>query len=529
MAYYDIIIRNGSVLDGSGRKAEKMDVAVSGEEIKKIGDLKNDNAIRIIDAEGKYVCPGFIDLTNHSDTHWTLFTDPLQESLVRQGVTTIVGGSCGSSIAPLVGKKGLKSIDKWVEVSKTNVNWQTMDELFYELGKNRMGINFASMVGLQTLYDSAEGEVDQMKFLLEKSFKEGAFGLSAHLGSVQMSSLSDDDLVELLKVVAKNKGVSKQHLEDEGKNILPAISRLIQLSRKSGARLHISHFKVLGRSSWPLFGDALKMMNSARKKAIFGGIELTLDFFPYERTGSDLFMLLPAWLRKMKRKEIAAILESQNSERRKEVVEYLKKLTLHYDKITVASSFYEQGNLGKTIAELSSSTELSPEELILNLLLINDLHVSMFSEVVSMDNIKELEKEEYSAIASDGVGYDNSNLKSQISNPKRDLPHPRSFGAFPKAIRMFAAQKDKPAWEETIRKMTGLPAAILGIKNRGIIAKGNKADIVVFNPEEISDMATYRNPFQFSKGVEYVIVNGQLVLSGEELAEKFAGQVIKKE
>ncbi len=529
MAYYDILIKNGNVIDGSGRKAEKMDVAVSGKEIKKIGDLKGDDAIRIIDAEGKYVCPGFIDLTNHSDTHWTLFTDPLQESLIRQGVTTIVGGSCGSSIAPLVGKKGLKSVDKWVEVSKTNVNWQTMDELFYELEKIRMGINFASMVGLRTLFDSTDGELDQMKFLLEKSFKEGAFGLSAHLGSVRMNSLGDDDLVELLKVVAKNKGVSTQHLEDEGKNILPAISRLIQLSRKSGARLHISHFKVLGRSSWPLLEDALKMMDGARKKALFGGIELTLDFFPYKRTGSDLFMLLPAWLRKMNSKDIATILESRDDERRKEVVEYLKNLTLHYDKITVASSFYEQENLGKSIAELSVSTELSPEELILNLLLINDLHVSMFSEVISTDNIRELAKQEYAAIASDGVGYDGDNLKSQILNPKRDLPHPRSFGAFPKALKMFVAEEGKATWEEIIHKMTGLPAFILGIKNRGIIAKRNKADIVIFNPKEISDMATYQNPFQFSKGIEYVIVNGQLVLSENELAEKFAGEVVKKE
>lgn len=529
MAYYDIIIKNGSVIDGSGRKAEKMDIAVAGEEIKKIGDLKGDDAIRIIDAEGMFVCPGFIDLTNHSDTHWTLFTDPLQESLVRQGVTTIVGGSCGSSIAPLVGKKGLKSIGKWVDVSKTNVNWQTMDELFYELEKIRLGINFASMVGLQTLFDSTEGDFEQMKFLLEKSFKEGAFGLSAHLGSARMNSLNDDNLIELLKIVTKNKGVSKHHLEDEGKNILPAISRLIQLSRKSGARLHISHFKVLGRGSWPLLGDALKMMRVARKKAIFGGIELTLDFFPYERTGSDLFMLLPAWLRRMDKKEIMAILKSKEDKKREEVIEHLKSLTLHYDKITVASSSYEQENLGKTIAELSLSTELPAEEVILDLLAINDLHVSMFSEVILMDNVRELAKEEYAAIASDGVGYDSGSYKSQVLTSRRDLPHPRSFGAFPKALKMFAAENEKPAWEETIRKMTGLPAEIMGIKDRGIIAKKNKADIVVFDPENISDMATYSNPFQFSKGIKHVIVNGQLILSENKLAEKFAGQVIKKE
>ncbi len=537
MAYYDVIIKNGTVFNGEGGKPEKLDVGISGEEIKKLGDLREDDALKTIDASGLYVCPGFIDLTTHSDTHWTLFSDPAQESLVRQGVTTILGGSCGSSIAPLVGKRGLKNIGKWIDASKTNVNWQTTEELLYELERRRLGVNFATLVGLGTLFDSAGGQIEQMEFLLEKSLDQGAFGISTNLGLAQTDSLSDEDLAKLFKMAGRKKGITKHHLENEGKGVLPAISRLIQLSRKSGAPLHISHFKVLGKGAWPFFAGALKMLRKARKKRLFGGVNLTIDFFPYEKTGSDLFILLPAWLRKKGKEEILEILRSPENETRKQTVEYLKNLTLHYDKITIASSLHNVGNVGKSIAEISASTETPPEEVILNLLLLNHLHVAMFSEVISMEHVKELFKEEYAAAASDGVGYDSAGFESHKSsllpggagfaNLKHDLPHPRSFGSFPRFLKMAAKEGDL-SWEEAIRKITSFPAGILGLKDRGAIKRKNKADIVVFDPEKISDSATYENPFQFPEGIEHVLINGEAVLSGNDFSEKLAGQILRK-
>ena len=507
MASYDVIIRNGTVFDGKGNKPQKIDVGIRVDEIKKIDNLDPQSAGEIIDATDKYVCPGFIDLTNHSDTHWTLFSHPRQESLIRQGITTILGGNCGSSIAPIIKGEGIKSISKWTDISKINVNWQTVDELFSVLEKRKLGLNFATLIGLNTL-KCESNDLKQMKFLLESSMKEGAFGLS--------TNSRDDEIIEsLFNLVSKKGGITKHHLEDEGANILPAISNLIDVARKTKSKLHISHFKVLGKSAWVFFEDALKMMRNAREE----GVALFCDLFPYEKTGSNLFTLLPPWLKKMKESEIIEILHSQGDDRRKEAIEYLKNLTLHYDRIVIASSLFRTGSAGKTILEISKTTGLLPEELILTILAENNLRVSIFSEVINPEHLLELAKENYMAFSSDGVGYD-------ISSPA--IPHPRSFGAFPRAFRLFVKENKILSWEEAIRRMTGLPAEILGINDRGTIAKGKKADIIIFNPEEINDYSTYENPFRFAEGIEYVFINGEIVLINSELTGRFAGRIIKK-
>lgn len=519
MAYYDVLIKNGMIFNGKGNPAELADVGISGDKIGEIGDLQKNDAREVIDAGGKYVCPGFIDITSHSDTHWTLFTEPSQESLIRQGVTTILGGNCGFSIAPAIKASS----------SNININWRTMAEMLDELERHKLGVNFATLVGFNTL-ESEVSEAKQIKFFLEEALEAGAFGMSANLGKGDGYSLSDDDLAELFKLLKKKKGVIKHHMEDEGKNILPSLSRVIGLARETGTDLVISHFKVLGRSSWNYFEEALVMMRNARQE----GINLFCDFFPYERTGSNLFSLLPPWLTKMSEKEITEIIKTKNNlpdgkagKRRQEAVDYLKNITLHYDKITVASSARQSSNVGKTIAEISSDLGAAPEEAILNLLEANNLSVSIFSEVINLEHVSAIAKENYSVISSDGVGY-GSNLKSQISNLKADLPHPRSFGSFPKALKMLVKEKKVLSWEEAIHKMTGLPAGILGINDRGALKIGKKADIIIFNPDEISDYSTYDNPFQFSKGVENVLINGAVVLRDNQMTGKLAGHVLRK-
>ena len=522
MAHYDIVIKNGTVYDGKGSAPVDTDVAIKGEEIKKIGAFRDDKdeADKIVDAAGKYVCPGFIDATNHSDTHWTLFSDPAQESLVKQGVTTIIGGNCGLSVAPLIGGRGIKGIERWTDISKNNINWQTMSELLSVLEKRKLGLNFGTLVGIDTLIDSAADDFSQVEFLLNESLESGALGISTGLGASHSENLNDKKLEGLFKITAKYGGITKHHLEDEGKNILPAISRLIQLARKSGAGLHLSHFKVLGKGSWPLFSSAIEIMRNAQGE---GGVNLTLDFFPYSRTGSDLFMLMPGWLRKMDKESVLEILNSGENKKRKEIIGYLKDITLHYDKIIVASSASEAANAGKSLMELSALMEIEPEELILNLLSVNDLRVSIFSEVISFAHIKELAKEEYSIMASDGVGYD-----SKIFKPRNNLPHPRSFGAFPRAMRMLVKEDSVLSWEKMINKMTGLPAEIFKIKDRGVLSEGKKADIVVFDPETVSDRATYEDPFRYATGIEQVFINGSLVLNDGNLSGNFAGQLLRR-
>lgn len=507
MASYDIIIKGGTVFDGKGNKPQKIDIGIKGDEIKKIDNLDSQDAAEVIDAAGKYVCPGFIDLTNHSDTHWTLFAHPHQESLIKQGITTILGGNCGSSIAPLIKGSGIQSISRWSDISKININWQSLEELFEELEKHKLGINFATLIGFNTLRYETE-DPKEMKYLLEISMKEGAFGFS--------TNSKDGELMEMLYAPVKKKGgIAKHHLEDEGADILPNISSLINLARKTGVKTHISHIKVLGKGSWKFFDDILKMVRNARKE----GLVITSDFFPYERTGSNLYSLMPSWLRKLNDDEVLGIFHFKKDKRRQDVIDYLKKLTLHYDKIIIAASLFGTGGIGKTIMEISKKTGIAPEELILDIMAENNLSVSIFSEVINPAHLLELAKEDYMAFSSDGVGYD-------ITSPA--IPHPRSFGAFPRAFRLFVKENKILDWQTAIYKATGLPAGILDINDRGIIAKGKKADIIIFNPEEISDYSTYENPFRFSEGIEYVLINGVIVLINSGLTGRFAGRIVKK-
>lgn len=525
MAKYDVLIKNGTVFDGKGNSGQKVDIGVSDGKIKKIGNLSEESADTTIDASGSYVTPGFIDLTTHSDNRWSLFNHPLQESFIKQGVTTILGGNCGLSLAPFVGEGGLVSLEGTIDSSGINVNWQTLDEFFDVFEKRKLPLNFGTFVGLSTIHRGVMGEgygapdrnkLNQMKLLLDKSIKNGAFGLSTSFGSIYSQPLMDAEIIEMLKIVSKNDGISKHHLEDEGKNILPSLSQLINFSREAGSKLHISHLKALGKTGWGYFKNALEMIKNARGE----GVKITCDFFPYNRTGSNLFMLLPSWVKKYNIQELIEIFRSKENKERKEIINYLRDLTLHYNKITIASATNNWENIvGKTINDLIRGSGLPGEEIILNLLLANDFRVSIFSEIISDENIKEIAIQNYSAVSSDGTGYD--------IHDNSDLPHPRSFGAFPRAMRLFVKDNKIMDWEEIIYKMTGLPASILSLKNRGVLEKGNYADIVIFNPDLITDKSDYDNPYQFPEGINSVLINGNVVFDGKKIINNSAGKLLK--
>ncbi len=522
MSHHSILIKNGLIFDGKGNKPFKADIAVTNDEIKKIGDLQTETAYSVIDASGKCVAPGFIDITSHSDTHWTIFSFPRQESLVSQGITTIIGGNCGSSLAPFLGEASAKEIERWVDTSKININWQTMEEFLAEMDKHKLGLNFGTFVGLNTIRRSIIADnhkIDKIKLLLKSSLEQGAYGLSTNFGLNDLGFFDNEEVTSIFKVLHSYNAVAKHHLEDEGQNLLPAVSKLIGTARESKTRMHISHFKSLGRSSWDYFSKAFDITEIARKE----GIEITYDFFPYTKTGSNLFDVLPGWFRKYSPEEARLILFSANDKRRQDLKDYLKKMTLHYDKMIIASATLGFGTPGKTIQQLGAESGRNGEEIILNLLEANDLRVSIFNEVISEFNLELIAKDRYSVVSSDGVGYDFSGKNTN------DLPHQRSFGTFPRAISQFVRKKGIMPLETMIFKMTGLPAHILGIKDRGEIEKGKKADLVVFDSEEIKDVATYENPFAPSLGIQYVFVNGQAVISSDKNTGLLPGKVLKRQ
>jgi len=530
MTEYSIIIRDGTVFDGKGNKPEIADIGVQNGLIAKVGNLEGERADLVINAAGKYVTPGFIDLTTHSDTHWSVFTDPGQESFIGQGVTTIVGGNCGFSLAPFTARGSIEEVERWVNVSEVNINWRTMGEFLSEMEGHPIGVNFATLVGLTTIrrgISERQGGVDDeelktAEYLLKESLKEGAFGLSTNFGIYEMKSFADSAMIELCGILEKNNAILKHHLEDEGRELLPAVSRVLALARGSKAKSHISHFRALGKTSSLDFPKALLMLNRIRGE----GIKITCDFFPYTNTDSDLLFLLPPWARKMEHRELTALLSDQKDERRAAILLHLKDLTLHYESVIVASGAREVGVTGKTLDSISQNLGISGEEAILRLLIVNNLNVRIFSDAISAENIELVAREDYAAVSSDGPGYDKKNFPG---TPRGfNLPHPRSFGTFPRALQIFAKESGILDWASAIHKMTGLPATILGVSDRGLIARNCKADIIIFDPLAISAEPNYEEPREEPKGVLWVLVNGEVALREGNLTGALSGRVLRK-
>ncbi|MBI2024257.1 amidohydrolase family protein [Candidatus Giovannonibacteria bacterium] len=523
MASYSVIIKGGSVLRGN--KLEPSDVGINKDKIEAVGDLSSASGDLIVDAKGKYVSPGFIDLTNHSDTHWTLFSQPRQDSLLIQGITTILGGNCGASLAPLVKSSDIEGIQKWADVREINTNWRTVGEFFEELSKHSIGVNFATLVGHGTLRRGLLGdnsrelddsEIEQLRFLLEGSLKEGAFGISTSLGAAHAKNSSHKELSVLFNTVAKAGGITKHHLKDEGKNILPSLVEILSLGKESRTKIQISHFKLLGKQSWDYLPEALKLIEGARSE----GVDATFDFFPYTRTGSPLYSLLPEWAIEGGRKKIISFL--QDPEKRKSISDHIKSLTLHYESMIIASTLKDSTAIGKTVRQIATSSGLDPEEIIAELIEVNELNVSIFNEAISPEHLEVLAAKEYSFVSSDGVGYDN-----KMRMPF-DLPHPRSFGAYTRALELFSKNKNLVGWGELLHKFSAKPAEFLGIKNRGKLETGFFADVVVLDPEKVSSPPDYTSLSHEAYGIDWVFVNGKVAVRNGVATEEFAGRIIKK-
>ncbi len=530
MARYSIIIKNGVVFDGAGNKPEVIDIGIEGEEIVKIGNLQNDRARIVIDAAGRYVSPGFIDLSTHSDTHWSIFLYPLQESFLRQGITTILGGNCGFSLAPFLGTKPIEEIGAWVNLDSVNIDWQTMEEFLAELENHPLGVNFGTLVGLNTVFHSAktasgskEKEMSAIEYLVGKSIDEGAFGVSMNMSLDDMQNFTSEDAIHIAKIVEHKNGLLKHHLKNEGREILPSVSKTVTLARESGARSHITHFRSLGKSSWESFSPAIEIIKRAREE----GVKISCDFYPYTNTDSELLFILPSWARKKTRAELREILSSKEKQERAEIIKHIENLTLHYDAIFISSGRKEYDLLGKNLLQASKELDLSPEETIIRLLLAEKFSTRIFNEAVTKENIEKIISQPFASFASDGVGYDRVNYP--VASDKSDMPHPRSFGCYPYTLSNIVREQSLLSWEEAIRKMTSLPASTMGLKNRGNIKKGMKADIVVINPTKLKAEPNYTSPFQNPEGIEHVIVNGVMAIEEGNPTGAYAGVVLRKE
>lgn len=522
---FDILIKNAVIIDGTGDPMYKADIGIRDGRIEEIGCLADEKGEEEIDVSGQMVCPGFIDVNNQSDTRWQIFSNPHLESLIHQGITTIVGGNCGSSLAPLASSEAIYSIQKWGNINQKNISWQTVKDFLKILETKGLAVNFATLTGHGTLrrglMKDATGIINQeelgsMKKLLEQSLKEGSLGMSAGLIYSHERKTTPIELEELAGIIKKYQGVYTTHIRNERENFLEALKETITLAEKNQAKVHISHLKVMEKKNWSLMDDALALISESLSR----GTDITFDIYPYAHTETVLYTLLPEWISEGGKKIMLERLKDQ--EMRGKIIADLKENGFDWAGLEIAKSFLNRVLTKRKVADIASSQNKSVEETIVEILIASEGTVIVSTDSLSHKNVEKAILHPASIIASNGAGY---NLEHARSGER---VHPRSFGTFPKVLSEYVMEKKALRWEEAINKMTGKPARKFGIKKRGEIKEGFLADLVVINMDEIKDLATEENPYQYNRGIKLVLVNGKVALREGKTSPELNGKILSR-
>ncbi len=522
---YDILIKNGTVIDGTGRRRFRADVAVSDGLIAQIGDLSLEDAHVIVDARDKFVTPGFIDVNNHSDAYWKIFTNPTLDSLILQGVTTVVGGNSGSSLAPLLQPEMIKSIQRWTNISQLNINWQTMAEFLQTVESRRLSLNFATLVGHSTLRRAmlhgedrtlTSDEMDVVADALDRALSEGALGLSVALKYAHSRTATREELLKLAAVVKKHNALLVVYLSDEEEGLLDSLQAKMAIARESGVRLHISHLKAVGEKNHHLVDEALRMITDARNE----GLDITCDIYPYTVMSAVLYTLLPHWATDGGRTRMLSRLRDKETRRR--VIEEMKQnKNIDYGELIISICPIIKCLSHRRVADIAEDRGQSPEEVVVDILLAAGGHAVVLIDALGEKQVQNTIRADFSFIVSNGGGY---NLADWSSG---EVIHPRNFGAFARFLGRYVRDKDLLGWEKAIKKITSLPAGQYALEGRGSLETGMIADITVFDPDAIIDRATLENPYNYADGVHTVIVGGEIAAQNGKVVAR-NGEVIKK-
>jgi len=519
---YSLLIKNAKVIDGSGKPGEILDVAISGDEIANIDKNITSNAQTVIDGSGKILSPGFIDIQNHSDAYWQLFENPGLDSLTTQGFTTILVGQCGASLAPLLSRDALLSIQKWHSLEGINVNWQSFSEFVEELSKSRFACNVASLVGYSTLRRGIVGdntrrleknEINALKKVLQDSLDSGAFGLSSGLSYAHEVIISELELYELAKIIAKKKALFSIHLRSETSEIYESVEEALDIARNTDVNLKISHLKIRGRQNW---GKAQEVVN-ALESSYHKGVNVHFDIYPYDTTWLVLYSYLPKWA--VEGGRMYMLKHFNDPIQRNKILTHLHNSETKFSELLVASTANKLNFMGKTIGQIAKNMEVSSEEAILHLIQNGGSEVLVFDKNLNTGQVDELVFHPLSFVATDGGGFNKT-------TPSK-LVHPRCFGTAAKFLKM-AMNSEHTTLEEAVQKMTAGPAKKIGLQKRGEIKVGNFADLALWQPQTLTDKATYENPYQYSLGMDYVFVNGKAVVAKGKLTDQLPGYVLRK-
>jgi N-acyl-D-amino-acid deacylase len=518
---YDIVLQNTTIYDGSGEVPYLGDIGINADTIAAIGipnSLKGENILAL---DGLATAPGFINMLSWANV--ALLEDGRSQSDIRQGVTLEVMGE-GSSMGPLT--EDMKTAMKEGQVDiKFDIPWTTLGEYLTYLEQNGVSPNIASFVGNGTLRQHVIGfenrpatrsELEQMKQLTQEAMEQGAVGISSSLLYAPSSYANTEELIELAKVAAKNKGMYISHIRDEGNKLLESLNELIQISKEANIAAEVYHLKASAKPNWYKLDLALAKIDSARN----AGLPITADIYTYNASSTGLHVQLPEWVREG---GIDAMLERlQDSENRKRAIEELEFRNAPETILFVG--FKNEGlrkYMGKYLPEVAEELGKSLEETLVDLIIEDGSRIQVVYFSMSEENIQKKMGVPWISFCSDAGSYTNEGVFLKQST------HPRAYGSFIRVLGKFARDEGVITLAEGIRKLSALPAENLKLKKRGSLIPGNFADIVVFDPDQVNDKATFTDPHQYAEGVIYVFVNGTLVLENGEHTGATPGRFLK--
>ena len=514
---FDIIIKNGRVYDGCGNPWFEADIALKNGRIAHIGRV-NSNSGKTIDAKGLIVAPGIVDLHNHSDTE--IFVNQKAESAIRQGITTMMVGNCGSSTAP---RK---------ERTKDN-DWITYEEYLNKLENHGTAVNFGGFVGhgrirrivmgMEARLASSE-EIEKMKRLIKESLEGGAFGLSTGLEYAPGANASTEELIELTKVVAEYPGaIYVTHMRQRDEKAVEAVKEGIEIGEKAGTPVHFSHHPM----RYPFHGrmnELLKLKEEARER----GVDVTFDTMILNFNMSSMGALLPHWMHEGGAKKLVERLKDPKI--RKQVKEYQNPQQKHFrdglwDKVLLGNNKKNRHLIGKSLAEIAKIKGYTdPWEMAMDMMIEQGGGgVGIYCDTFTDEDIIACLKHPLSmAVGSDVTVY------APYGPLSERLPHPANYGFYPKLFRKFVREMSALRLEEAIRKVSSFPAQRVGLWDRGILRERMWGDIVIFNKDTIREKSTFKEPHQYPEGIEYVIVNGQIVIDKGKHTGVLPGKVLRR-